>query len=403
MRFCREPHPMTRLRPSPNSNRVWAHFAFKAIVVAATTLGGGCVTGFPEYREPNPAANQRPRNSDVSVVDASPELDAKPSVADGGRTDADPALGDSGGVPPDGALDGRLDALAADTTLRDAAPPPDDRVMPDARPPDATPCTPGPEICNGLDDDCDGETDEERVCGVYVAAYCQVWLGWADRLAGPGPASPSWGECPPSERAMTGDVRCVATRGDLTFRTLDLDGDVNHDDQLGVAFSCDDPNQPTVAHWIESHCALFLGHADADAGPDSSPTWGPCPSASEGEANGLRCTSSGYDGRFRPMTLVNDVDADDSLGVAFICRSDEQPSRARHIAEAVEVYLGWEEIALIPDGWSGWDLCPRQGRDMDGIQRCVGTFGDQQFHRLDLEGDVDGWDQLGIALLPSRP
>ncbi len=258
------------------------------------------------------------------------------------------------------------------------------------------------ETCNGVDDDCNGATDDHGVCGPFVQARCRLFVGWADEERGPDGAVPTWSTCPGADRQTGGDVRCAGTRRDGRFAKLDLFGDVNGDDEVAVAFYCDDAAQPDLAAWIQSHCAVFLGHADNDRGPDRSNVWGPCPAAASGDDGNLRCTSSGYDGRWRQVDLVGDVDESDDWGVAFICRDPADPARAAAMQASAEVFLGWADNNRGPaDGSATWATCPANSGGEANLQRCVGSQGDGLFHRMKLRGiagDVDGNDDFGFAL-----
>jgi cysteine-rich repeat protein len=82
-------------------------------------------------------------------------------MLDGATGGSDAALPDA--APPDAA---RPDAALLDAALPDAA------VL-DAALPDAAQCEPTPERCNGVDDNCDGRVDE----GFGVGALCNVGRG----------------------------------------------------------------------------------------------------------------------------------------------------------------------------------------------------------------------------------
>ncbi|MCB9535322.1 MAG: hypothetical protein H6704_03590 [Myxococcales bacterium] len=202
---------------------------------------------------------------------------------------------------------------------------------------------------------------------------------------------------------MGGDVRCTTTQGDGRFVRMDLDGDVDDNDQLAVAFRCADPDFPALASWAQTNCAVFLGWADSNRGPADSDTWGLCPGAISGVGD-LRCTSSGFDGRFRAMTLGGDVDENDDLGIAFVCRDAADPVRAAAFAQSVAVHIAWAPNSQGPaDGAEQWTpQCPgeesvRVGRILVP-RRCAQSLGDGRFHRLDLGRDINDDDDLGIAL-----
>ncbi|MCB9550268.1 MAG: hypothetical protein H6706_31105 [Myxococcales bacterium] len=260
------------------------------------------------------------------------------------------------------------------------------------------------ETCNGADDDCDGRVDEEPVCGELIERRCTLTLGWADNNRGPLGASATWSTCPPEIRQMGGDVRCTSTRRDGAFVRLDLDGDVDGNDLLAFSLRCEDADFAEAARWIQGHCAVFLGHADNNQGAaEGSPVWGACPGVSSSAAV-PRCTSSGFDGNFRAMQLAGDVDENDDLGLAWICRDDEQPARAAAAQASAEVQLAWSAGNQGPgDGAPTWGFdCPGSRRLQVGRvsfpQACTSTRGDGLFHRLDLGQDVDDNDDLGVAL-----
>ncbi len=265
-------------------------------------------------------------------------------------------------------------------------------------------CGPEPEeICNGLDDDCDGSTDEGPLCGQYVQSRCRLFFGWADNRAGPATPTDNWGQCPQVDRFSGNDIRCTGTRRDGRFARLDFAGDVDGNDELALWFQCDDAENPALARYVQTHCAVFLGHADNNAGAaEGSPTWGRCPADIRGDDGQLRCLSSGFDGRWWDHVLVGDVDDNDEFGVAWICRDPVDPARASGLQAAVEVFLGWADVNSGPaDGSATWATCPGNSGGIVGRTGCTGTRGDGRFHRQDIfgiGGDVDDNDEVGWAL-----
>jgi hypothetical protein len=337
-----------------------------------------------------------------------PTLDA---FVPGARFDAASAAPDAGLVTPDAAAtpmdsaamspDAAGESEDAGRPMADAEHLPVDAAPLDAAPadPDAAVCA-EEEACDGLDDDCDGQVDEGRVCGPYIQGQCRIWAGWADSNRGPAGPSPEWGQCPAQSRSNADNrVHCTSTQRDGRWARLDLGGDVGGDDRLAVAFTCADDQNPLLADWLQTRCAVFLGWADSNRGPDGVAAWGACPPSIWSNEGNLRCTSSGYDGWFRRLQLGGDVGGDDSLAVAWICRDGVDPERAAAMSESVEVFLAWADSDRAPaDNSANWGGCPAAPRGDQGDVRCVGTLGDERFIRLNLGGDVGGDDSLGFLL-----
>lgn len=337
------------------------------------------------------AYRARDMRVDARTVDAAPTSpsDAGPDVpppmdasvsSDASILDARPIEPDMGNRPPPDML------------------PPDMRVV-DAALPDQG-CAQNAEVCNGADDDCDGAVDEAG-CGAWIASHCAVALGWADNRRQPAGPQRTWGDCPAAQRDMVGPVRCTQTRRDEAFVHLDTDGNVDENDQFGVYFDCADANDQALANYVPTHCAVFLGWADNERGPDNVDSWGNCPAALEGGGQ-LRCTSSGYDRRFRALYTDGDVDNNDDFGIAFICRDAENPQRAEALEASVEVQLAWASGNQgPPDGAAQWTArCPASETRGGQPVVCASSSGDGRFHQLDLSRDIDGDDDFGIALKP---
>ena len=275
------------------------------------------------------------------------------------------------------------------------APPP----APTAPPTDAPLPAPREETCNGVDDDNDRVVDDGDVCGAFVQARCRLWAGWADSDLGPTNASPTWYDCPPADESEGDNLACTSTRGDGRFARLGLNGNVDGDDQLALALTCDD-TPDGVGAWVQSKCQVFLGHADENNGAaDGAAAWGGCPGAPNPSSGPLRCTSTGGDAQFRALNLQGDTDGNDDLGLAWRCDDPADPARAEAVTGAVRVWMGWADNHNAPDtGADVWGTCPVEVQTERGEVRCVGSAGDGRFHRLNLGGDVDDNDDLGFAL-----
>ena len=365
-------------------------------------------------------------SSDAAVVDGGLFDATDPDVVfrDAPLADAPVADGPSFDATPDGprpdlaTLDFATDGPGPDAPMPDEAVPdgplpdgpPPDGPSPDGPPPDMPPCMPAPEeACSGVDDDCDGLVDEGAACGPYVASHCRVWLGWADVHAAPAAPAAAWGGCPAQTRDEDGETRCAGTRFDGWFRRFTLQGDVDENDWLGVAFTCTDDARPDLAAWIQASCSVALAHADRGRDPDALDPSG-CPVVETGDADGPdpRCVTSGGDGLFHPMRLRGDVNQDDAFGVALVCADDVDAARAAAVQGSAEVYLGLQDrrnVAIFGpcdvdarDDGPSWGGCPGDSLDDAGTTRCAGSHGDGRFHHFRSDHDVDECDALAVAL-----
>ncbi len=352
--------------------------ALHVLAAASLFAAAACTTEFP-----SPAADPDAGEADARALDAA-GLDARAADA---QVDGAPA--DAGPPAPDGAE-------------RDAVPVPD-LQLPDAAVPDAACARRGPETCDGTDEDCDGQIDEDRVCGDYVEAHCRVHLGWAAGGDVPRNREPSFGPCPDRPTPVPGNLdslSCTATTGEPVFRLIDLVGRVDETDVFAVAFTCDGGPDATLDRWLARNCRAMIGHAAGQNVNGSRDDWGPCPAA-EGERDGFRCASTSGDGLWHQVRLPARLDNDDELAVALRCDDPEQAARAVRVRQSVDVFLGWAQAdpasfegLRIADGGSAFGACPAVSRVASGAARCVASGGDGRFHVFPLSDVGPGHRQV---------
>jgi hypothetical protein len=275
----------------------------------------------------------------------------------------------------------------------------------------AMPGPASPEACNDLDDDCDGRIDEGNACVATLVRGCRVWLGQADNDGVAPQPAPAWDGCPISDQDREGEVRCTSSGRDGYFYALPLTGDVDDNDVLSIALTCDDT--PVLA-WAQRSCSVFLAHADGGGAGAITPL-DPATCASQigsGSEPNPRCVHSGGDGLFHPMWLSGDVDENDVFGITFRCHDPARPERAAGLQDGLAVTLGWhfraqglafECLAVNPPFMNDvpeWDGCPRDGVDASGTRRCATGTRAGAFRAFEIgdDHDVEECSALGIAL-----
>lgn len=364
-----------------------------------------------DYRASLDLGRDGSMHADMAFADDMDDLDVT-SMFDWGVFDMAPLDGGQFDIGVDDMkLDDGLDDGADDTGSSDVAPPDLDPLdqsppEPDLRPPLPDMQTPVREVCNSLDDDADGRTDEEPNCGRVIIERCRVFLGFHDYWGAPG-VSDSYGGCPEelTDPVGLGDVGCVGTLHNPQFRRITTTGlNVNSNDEVAIAFICDDD---AIGRWHETHCEVLFGQGDSRQGdqPESRDEWAAAPGQ---DPDKFISVGTGGDGRFHAIGLLGDVGDDDVFAVAFRCHDEMQPERAASAQAAVNVILGWADSDGGPDDQAEQWMpgCPApDGTALaagDGIG-CAGSNFDGRFYRIDLSGNVDGNDVLGIALIPRPP
>jgi hypothetical protein len=301
------------------------------------------------------------------------------------------------------------DADTTDAGPADAAPPP---------PPDAAPCPGVPETCNGVDDDCNAMIDDAAGCGGFIQTNCRTWMVWSDGVQPE--VSPTWGNCPGApedldvfeERSLV----CDSTRGDTAFYSVPFSGDVDGNDMLGVAFTCD-PAAGPAATWLQANCRVFLAQIDAvstDLVPNDTASIAGCPAVNSGVEGTTRCVGSGGDGLFHAMQLLGNVNDDDRFAIAFRCdapaaEGDVGLQRAALMTASVRVFLAYTAGLDFDDvsRYDTWGECPGTDRDDSGDDRCVSSARDGRFHAMNVgvwwNLDIDWDDEFGVAMLAADP
>ncbi|MSP71472.1 MAG: hypothetical protein EXR76_04660 [Myxococcales bacterium] len=161
----------------------------------------------------------------------------------------------------------------------------------------------------------------------FIESACEVFLGQDDTLDFRETLD-SWDRCPGERLDVEGPVRCVSSGGDGLIHAMPLSGDVNHDDDFGIAFRCGvgyraSASDRAWAAQLQASAFVVLGLANDVPDPlTPSPSFGQCPGEDRDGSGAQHCVSSNLDGRFRGLPCYFlfdwDIDANDALTIALL-------------------------------------------------------------------------------------
>ena len=233
------------------------------------------------------------------------------------------------------------------------------------------------ERCNTLDDDCDGFTDED----LQLSERCIVGVGEC--------ANDGQNICGPNQDVICSAVANPAADEVCDGRDNDCDGATDEGD--------------TCAADAIAGCQVWLGWQDRyrhnlQRSLSPSETWANCPRALEDQGGDVRCTSTRGDSNYQSIALDGIANADDLIGVRFACDGGEISS---WVQDHCEVFLAYgdrttpAQIEALDPQSCGSTFSPSIFEPDAG---CVRTGHDALFHPIAFVGGVNFDDSWGVAL-----
>jgi hypothetical protein len=277
------------------------------------------------------------------------------------------------------------------------------------------------ESCNGTDDDCDGEIDEdvslgEDTCYSTGRGVCRSEGRWICREGSP--TCSAMEKMPRGETCNDLDDDCNGIEDDVANLGASCTAGGNGCDETGVLRcdtrlgelvcsavaqqpmreicnglddNCDDviDNQGACGSYIESHCQLFLGWSDLDL-LDSGLhlSVGGCPDMNRQGEGFVLCLGTEGQGRIRTLRLPSGwgTDHNDTMGFMFRCADDDIGTAAaaqwiQAHCQATLAFAANERIDAVSDTWGP---CPGQRDGIEGNRRCASTGPNEHFNLMSL-------------------